>query len=74
MGQLLESLVYMLSDLQPYSFYLNRYRLVKLIHNLFYFGNLFYFDVRPCHSGRSDCLCMDVPSDSGRFQVFFGRS
>ena len=35
MGQLLESLVYMLSDLQPYSFYLNRYRLVKLIHNLF---------------------------------------
>ena len=35
MGQLLESLVYKLSDLQSYSFYLNRYRLVKLIHNLF---------------------------------------
>jgi hypothetical protein len=67
MGQLLESLVYRLSDLQSYSFYLNRYRLVKLIHNLFYFGNLLYFDVCPFCSGRSDCLRMDVPSDSEGF-------
>ena len=67
MGQLLESLVYKLSDLQSYSFYLNRYRLVKLIHNLFYFGNLFYFDVCPFHSGKSVCLRMDVPSGSWGF-------
>ena len=67
MGQLLKSLVYKLSDLQSYSFYLNRYRLVKLIHNLFYFGNLLYFDVCPFCSGRSDCQRMDVLSDTGVF-------